>query len=73
MGTYWNWCVGFFLGLAIKLIVTKNRDKKTKVKKQEVVLMVCCSEAHLQIVQDTLWAYSALSIAKLDLGKHTHV
>lgn len=60
---------GFGIGLLLKLITTKERIKKNKGKQPEVVLLVACDDKHLQMVQDTLWAHSAIGVAKFDPGK----
>ncbi len=59
---------GFFLGLGIKLITTKRKNKKQKGKQPEVVLIISCKDEQLQMVQDTLWAYSATGVAKVGAG-----
>ena len=59
---------GFGLGLLIKLFIVK-RSEKTKAKKiPAVVVMICCRDDQLQMVQDTMWAHAALGVAKLDIG-----
>ncbi len=58
---------GFFLGLGIKLIFLKRKQKKRSGKQPGVVVIVSCPDERLQMVQDTLWAYSALGVAKLNL------
>lgn len=58
---------GYFLGFGIKLLTLKRNSKKRKGKLPEVVLIISCPENRLQMVQDTLWAYSALGVGKLDL------
>jgi hypothetical protein len=59
---------GFFLGLGIKLMTTKNNNKKQKGKQPEVVLIISCKDEQLQMVQDTLWAHSAIGVAKISAG-----
>ena len=59
---------GFCLGLAFKLLFQKKRVTKSEKAAPAVVVMVCCSDTQLQMVQDTLWAHSALGVAKLDPG-----
>lgn len=58
---------GFGLGLIIKLLTFKRNKKKTNKKIATVVVMVCCRDDQLQMVQDAMWAHSALGVAKLDL------
>lgn len=61
---------GFGLGLLIKLLTAKKKgQKKPKTKLPAVVVMVCCRDDQLQMVQDTMWAHAALGVAKLDIGK----
>ncbi len=58
---------GFGLGLIIKLLTIKREEKKQTKKLSTVVIMVCCRDDQLQMVQDAMWAHSALGVAKLDL------
>lgn len=58
---------GFGLGLIIKLLTFKKKEKKQTKKLSTVVIMVCCRDDQLQMVQDAMWAHSALGVAKLDL------
>ena len=58
---------GFVLGLIIKLFTVKRSEKKQTKKLPAVVVMVCCRDDQLQMVQDTMWAHAALGVAKLDL------
>jgi hypothetical protein len=60
--------VGFFIGLAFKFLVQKKRNTKAEKAAPAVMVMVCCADTQLQMVQDTLWAHSALAVAKLNLG-----
>ena len=59
---------GFGLGLVIKLFTVKRSEKKQTKKLPAVVVMVCCRDDQLQMVQDTMWAHAALGVAKLDIG-----
>jgi hypothetical protein len=60
---------GFSLGLLIKLFAIKRYGlKPPKSHIPAVVVMIYCSDTQLQMVQDTLWAHSALGVAKLDPG-----
>jgi hypothetical protein len=59
---------GFGLGLLIKLLTVKRSENKQSNKQPEVVVMVCCRDDQLQMVQDTMWAHAALGVAKLDIG-----
>ncbi len=59
---------GFGLGLLIKLFTVKRANAKQKQQTPAVVVLVCCTDSQLQMVQDTLWAHSALGVAKLDTG-----
>ena len=59
---------GFGLGFVIKLFTVKHSEKKHTNKLPAVVVMVCCRDDQLQMVQDTMWAHAALGVAKLDLG-----
>ena len=62
-------CVGFGLGLIIKLLTTKkynNRQKKSKTT--EVVLIIECKENQVEIVKDLLWENHALGVRKLSLN-----
>ncbi len=60
---------GFGFGLLIKLITTRARRVRQQGKSPEVVLIISCDSSQVQMVQDTLWAYSALGVAKLSLGE----
>lgn len=59
--------VGFGIGVLIKLLTMRKRKAKQQAKQAEVVLIIACDESRLQMVQDTLWAHSALGVAKLDI------
>jgi len=58
---------GFCVGLAVKLISTRRRKKKQRGAEPEVVLLIACEAEQMDMVQETLWAYSALGVAKLSL------
>lgn len=60
--------LGFGLGLIIRLITVKRKGKEQAKKVPAVVVMVCCRDDQLQMVQDTMWAHAALGVAKLDIG-----
>lgn len=38
---------GFFIGLGIKLMTTKNRNKKQKSRQPEIVLIISCKDEQL--------------------------
>lgn len=58
--------IGFFLGLIIKLILTKKTSYKSKnIKSTEVVLIIECAEYQVDIVKDSLWQHHALGVTKL--------
>ncbi len=59
---------GFGLGLIIKLFTVKRSEKKQTKKLPAVVVLVCCRDDQLQMVQDTMWSHAALGVAKLDIG-----
>jgi len=60
---------GFGLGLLIKLFTVKRGEKKQTKRLPAVVVMVCCRDDQLQMVQDTMWAHAALGVAKVDIGR----
>lgn len=60
---------GIGAGILCKLIMTKKKWKTQMNKITEVFLLIACSDTQAQMVQDTLWAYSALGVAKLDLSQ----
>lgn len=60
--------VGFGLGFLVKLYTTRRRRRKQRETEPEVVLLIACEAEQMQMIQDTLWAYSALGVAKLSLG-----
>jgi Flp pilus assembly protein TadB len=59
---------GIGLGIIIKLFTTRKRKEKQLAETPEVVLLIACNDTQAQMVQDTLWAYSSLGVAKLDLS-----
>lgn len=59
---------GVGAGILIKLIISKRKMKIKAMKKTtEVFVLIACKDEQAQFVQDTLWAYSAMGVAKLDL------
>ncbi|PRX30399.1 hypothetical protein BX659_10740 [Orenia metallireducens] len=61
--------VGGFLGLLIRLLISKNKSYRQRNKKStEVVLIIKCEEKKLELVKDILWENYALGVAKLDLA-----
>jgi hypothetical protein len=78
-GFIWAWgpiiwgCIGavtgFCLGLIIKSIATRKfRNGQKNKKSTEVVLIIECKEALMDIVREALWANHALGVRKLALG-----
>jgi hypothetical protein len=60
---------GFLIGFAIKLLTTKKSNNRQKNNKaSEVVVLIACRENQTDMVQETLWANSALGVSKLSLG-----
>ena len=59
---------GFAVGLLVKLYTTRRRRRKQRAAEPEVVLLIACEAGQMEMVQETLWAYSALGVAKLSLG-----
>ena len=60
--------LGFGLGLVIKLFTVRRSGKKQTGKRLAVVVLVCCRSDQLQLVQDAMWAHSALGVARLNTG-----
>jgi hypothetical protein len=59
---------GFGVGLLVKLYTIRRRKQKQRQAESEVVLLIACDSGQMDMVQETLWAYSALGVAKLSLG-----
>lgn len=58
---------GFAFGVLIKLVILKKYlSRKKSAKEPEVVLMIECKEALIDMVMDTLWSNHALGVSKLD-------
>jgi len=61
-------CIGFSLGLIIKLITTKKYNHRQKnLKSSEVVIIIDCDDHQSDMVKDTLWEHKALGVSKLSL------
>lgn len=64
-----NMCIGFSLGLAIKLLTTKKYNHRQKnLKSTEVVIIIDCTENQSDMVKNTLWEHKALGVSKLSLN-----
>ncbi|MEL7609197.1 MAG: hypothetical protein AAGU74_06790 [Bacillota bacterium] len=59
--------LGAGVGILIKLYTTRKNKKKQRAQTAAVFLLIACEENQAQMVQDTLWAYSALGVSKLQL------
>lgn len=62
---------GVGIGILIKLYTTRKRNEKQRNETAEVVVFISCKVSQMQMVQDALWAYSALGVGKLSLGDDT--
>jgi len=58
---------GFVLGVAIKLFTTRMRAGKLRAELPDVVLLIACGDAQLDMVQNTLWENGALGVSRLCL------
>jgi hypothetical protein len=55
--------------IIIKLLTTKKYDnRRKKSKATEVVLIIECQEAQMEMVHDLLWENHALGVRKLNLN-----
>jgi len=64
-------CIGFSLGLIIKLIITKKyNDRRKNSKSPEVVIIIDCNDNQLDMIKDTLWEHHALGVSKLSLDNN---
>lgn len=57
--------LGFCIGLVLKLVLLKDKNKKQLNKAGEIVLIIQCQDNEDKMVQDTLLANSAMGIARL--------
>jgi hypothetical protein len=60
--------IGFVLGLSIRLFterVLKKKNRVLKVKHSEVILIIDCEETQAELVENLLWNYFALGVAKV--------
>lgn len=64
---------GCFMGITIKLIVTKkyNKNRSKTLKESEVVLIIECTQDELEMVKKTLWENHALGVSALDFSHMT--
>ena len=61
-------CIGFGVGLLIKLYTTKEYSKrKTSKNASEVILIIACKENQKDMVKDLLWTNSAMGVSQLSL------
>lgn len=64
---------GFGLGLIIKLITTNKyaKNRSSKEKSSEIVLIIECKEHELETARTVLWANHALGVSQLDFSNKT--
>lgn len=58
---------GFGIGLLVKLITTHRRSRRRRAAEPAVVLLIACEADQMDMIQETLWANSALGVAGLSL------
>ena len=58
---------GFGAGVLVKLYTTRRRKRKQRACQPEVVLLIACEANQMDMIQEMLWAYSALGVAKVSL------
>ncbi|WP_041276097.1 membrane protein [Desulfosporosinus acidiphilus] len=63
-------CVGFSVGLVIKLITTRKYNRQKKSKSSEVVVIIDCNDKQLDMIKNTLWEHNALGVSKLSLDNN---
>lgn len=60
--------IGFIIGFAIRLFtekVIKKRKRLLKGKHPEVILIIDCEEAQVELVENILWGHLAIGVAKV--------
>ncbi|WP_281888826.1 hypothetical protein [Paenibacillus sp. YYML68] len=68
---YWGMIgslIGFVLGVIIKYLylqVTKKNSRLLRGKQSEIILIVECDEAKVELVEHILWEHLALGVAKV--------
>jgi hypothetical protein len=68
---YWGLitaCIGFVIGIAIRLFiekVVKKRKRLLKGKNPEAILIIECDDIQAGLVESILWAHFALGVAKV--------
>lgn len=61
-------CIGFGVGILVKLYTTKEYSKKKHSKiEAEVILIIACKESQKDMVKDLLWTNSAMGVSQLSL------